>query len=79
MVFIPMPRFEYEITKHPVEEFGHLVYFCTDQGECTIRDLPPDHLSLFGQMMNQRGAEGWEMIQVFFGKDGVVIFWKKAV
>jgi hypothetical protein len=30
-------------------------------------------------MMNQRGAEGWELIQVFFGKDGVVIFWKKAL
>ena len=74
-----MPRFEYEITKHSAEEMSQLVYFCTDQGECTIRDLPPDQLSLFGQMMNQRGDEGWELIQVFFGKDGVVIFWKKAI
>jgi hypothetical protein len=74
-----MPRFEYEITKHSTEEFNQIAYFCTDQGECSIRDLPPDQLSAFGQMMNQRGAEGWEMIQVFFGKDGVVIFWKKAI
>jgi hypothetical protein len=74
-----MMRFEYEITKHSAEEFSHLVYFCTDKGECGIRDLPPDQLSALGQMMNQRGAEGWELIQVFFGKDGVVIFWKKAI
>jgi hypothetical protein len=76
---LAMSRFEYEITKHSAEEFSQLVYFCTDQGECSFRDLPPDQLSVFGQMMNQRGAEGWELIQVFFGKDGVVIFWKKAV
>jgi hypothetical protein len=74
-----MSRFEYEITKHSAEEFSRLVYFCTDKGECGIRDLPPDQLSVLGKIMNQRGAEGWEMIQVFFGKDGVVIFWKKAI
>ena len=74
-----MPRFEYEITKHSAAEFSQLVYFCTNDGECSIRDLPSDQLSLFGQIMNQRGAEGWELIQILFGKDGVVIFWKKAV
>ena len=74
-----MSHFEYEITLHSTEEFTQLVYFCTDQGECSVRDLSPDQLSVFGNMINQRGAEGWELIQVFFGKDGVVIFWKKAV
>ena len=74
-----MPRFEYEITKHSAAEFSQLVYFCTDKGECRIIDLPQDQLSILGEVINQRGAEGWEMIQVFFGKDGVVIFWKKAI
>jgi hypothetical protein len=74
-----MPRFAYEITKHPAEEFDQLVYFCTDQGECGVRELPPDQLSALGEIMNQRGAQGWELIQVLFGKDGVVIFWKRSL
>ena len=74
-----MTRFEYKITKHSAEEFSHLVYFCTEKGQCGVQDVPNDQLSVLGEMMNQRGAEGWEVIQVFFGKDGVVIFWKKAI
>jgi hypothetical protein len=74
-----MMRFEYQITRHSAEEFDQLVYFCTDQGECGVRELPPDQLSVFGEMMNQRGTEGWELIQVLFGKDGVVIFWKRSL
>lgn len=74
-----MPRFEYEITKHAAEEFDRLVYFCTDQGECGIRELPQDQISIFEKVINQRGALGWELIQLLFGKDGVVIFWKRSL
>jgi hypothetical protein len=73
-----MTRFEYEITKHSTEEFAQLVYFCTDGGECSIREVPTDQLGMFTEIINKRGSQGWEMIQVFFGKDGVVIFWKRG-
>jgi hypothetical protein len=74
-----MLRFEYEITKHSAEEFDQVVYFCTDQGDCGIRELPPDQLVVLGDLMNERGAQGWELIQVLFGKDGAVIFWKRSL
>src|SRR4030065_78324 len=34
-------RFEYEITTHPAEELTKLIYFCSDQGECALNELPP--------------------------------------
>ena len=74
-----MIRFEYEITKHPAEEFSKLIYFCSDQGECALNELPLDQLNLLVKLLNQRGDEGWELIEIFFGKDGIVAFWKKAV
>jgi hypothetical protein len=74
-----MARFEYEITKHSADEFSQLVYFCTDEGECSIRNLPTDQLNVFSEIINKRGSQGWELVQVFFGKDGVVIFWKRGV
>jgi len=76
---IVMPRFEYKITFHTTEEFSQLVYLCTDQGECSFQDLPSDQIDAFQQMINQRGSEGWELIQVLFRKDGAVVFWKKLI
>jgi hypothetical protein len=74
-----MTRFEYEITVHSTEEFSQLVYFCTDEGECSTRELPSDQINAFEQMINQRGSAGWELIQIFFRKDGAVVFWKKVL
>lgn len=74
-----MTRFEYEITKYPADEFSHLVYFCTEQGQCSFDQLPSDQMDVIGSKLNERGAEGWELIQLFFGEGGVVAFWKRAI
>ena len=74
-----MIHFEYEITKHSAVEFSKLVYFCSDQGECNMEDLPSDQLNVLRDILNKRGGEGWELTQILVGKDGVVAFWKRAV
>ena len=74
-----MKQFEYEITKHPADEFKHLIYFCTEKGECNIDQLPSDQIKILGERLNERGSDGWEMVQIFFGEDGVVMFWKRAI
>jgi hypothetical protein len=74
-----MQRFKYEITKHPADEFIHLVYFCTDEGECDFDQLPSNQTEVLKKILNERGTQGWELVQVFFGKDGVVAFWKRAI
>jgi hypothetical protein len=74
-----MKKFEYEITKHPSSEFKQLVYFCTDMGECNIDQLPADQLAVMEEILNSRGSGGWELIQMSFGEDGVIAFWKRSV
>jgi hypothetical protein len=74
-----MDRFEYEITKHPAEEFTQLIYFCTDEGDCTLNDLPQDQVAMLLEILNKRGDQGWELVEMFFGKDGVIAFWKRAI
>lgn len=74
-----MTQFEYEITKHPADEFTHLVYFCTNEGECNVEQLPLDQTEVLEKILNERGAQSWELVQVFFGKDGVVAFWKRPI
>ena len=71
--------FEYDITKHPADDFEHLVYYCTDKGECDLKDLQSDSLDVLKVALNDRGSQGWELVQLIFGKDGVVAFWKRSL
>ena len=72
-----MTKYEYEITKHPADEFNHLTYFCTEGGECSLEEIPDHQTVILRDILNQQGSEGWELVQLFFGKDGVVALWKR--
>jgi len=72
-----MKQYEYEITKHPAEQFIQLAYFCTDKGECRYDQLPSDQISILRNILNDRGDQGWELVQIFFGEGGVLAFWKR--
>jgi hypothetical protein len=72
-----MKKFEYDITKHPANQFIQMVYFCTDQGECNYEQLAGSQMDTLRDILNERGSEGWELVQLFFGKDGVVCIWRR--
>ncbi|MFC1495611.1 hypothetical protein ACFL6W_10045 [Thermodesulfobacteriota bacterium] len=74
-----MKNFEYRITKHPSNNFKKVGFFCTDQGECNLDQLPSDQLSVLENILNENGVQGWELVQLSFGSDGVVAFWKKEI
>lgn len=74
-----MKSFEYEITSHPADSFKDLVYFCTSEGSCSVENLPSHQLKKMQDFLNERGRHGWELIQASFGKNGVVVFWKRLV
>lgn len=72
-----MKQFEYQITKHPAEAFKELVYFCSESAECNLEQVPTDQTKILQDILNERGRQGWELIQVSFGKDGIMVFWKR--
>jgi hypothetical protein len=74
-----MKRFEYEITRHNADEFMRMVYFCSEGGQCKLEEVPADEPQYLVDMLNQRGREGWELIQLLFGKDGVMACWKRQL
>jgi hypothetical protein len=73
-----MKRFEYDITVHPAEQFQQLAYVCTDSGECSAEQIPADQKKMLTDILNDHGVEGWELVQLFFSKQGVVAYWKRA-
>lgn len=74
-----MTAFEYKITKHPAESFRELVYYCSETGECALDQIPHDQAETLQNILNAEGAAGWELVQVSFGHNGIIAFWKKAM
>jgi hypothetical protein len=74
-----MKKFEYKITKYPADNFKHIGFFCTDQGDCKLGQLPEDQFSVLTSILNDEGVRGWEFVQMNFGSDGVIAFWKKEI
>jgi hypothetical protein len=74
-----MARFEYDVPSHSADAFRDIVYFCSMIGGCDLKRLPGDQVRKLKDMLNQRGSEGWELVQITFGKDGVLIFWKRML
>jgi len=71
-------NYEYRITKHPSGEIGSIIYFCTEKGECGYDQVPANQLKKLEDILNREGKAGWELIQISFGEDGAVAFWKKG-
>jgi len=74
-----MDRFEYEITRHSAELFKKLIYFCTEQGDCGIDEIPAQEPQVLVDILNERGLQGWELVQLTFGGDGVMAYWKRKL
>jgi hypothetical protein len=74
-----MNRFEYDITMHNADEFHQVVFFCSDDGTCAVDEVPEVQPLSLTKLLNERGADGWELVQLSFGKDGVMAFWKRRL
>jgi hypothetical protein len=72
-----MKKFEYKITKHSAETFKELIYYCSEAGECSLEQIPQDQTKTLQNILNAEGETGWELVQVSFGANGIIAFWKK--
>jgi len=43
-----------------------------------LDQLPLEQVKAFEDIQNQRGSNGWELVQALFGSDGVLTIWKKS-
>jgi hypothetical protein len=74
-----MDHFEYEITTHHAEAFMQIVYFCSEEGDCKLEEIPAEEPQMFTDLLNSRGQDGWELVQLNFRKNGVLAFWKRKL
>ncbi|MDA8308440.1 MAG: hypothetical protein M0Z81_16665 [Deltaproteobacteria bacterium] len=74
-----MSNYEYKVTIHPAEAFREIVLFCSRDGNCSAELVPSEQIKKMESLLNQGGLEGWELVQASFGKDGLLVFWKRQL
>jgi len=74
-----MERFEYEITRHSADLFSKVAYFCSEKGDCGMESIPSHEPQILVDILNERGMQGWELVQLLFGNDGVLACWKRRI
>jgi hypothetical protein len=74
-----MERFEYKITKHSSDTFEKIIYFCSESGQCGINEVSKDQTRILTDILNTKGSKGWSLVQIFFGKDGIMLYWKRRI
>jgi hypothetical protein len=87
-----MTKWEYDITSYSIEqvlalrrELGQAadderpVMFCTDEGACFFDNMPNPNIRAIQQILNGKGAEGWQLVSVSFRTEEMVCFWKREV
>ena len=72
-----MKRFEYQVTNYPAESYQELIFVCSNSGECKQDRVLGDQIRILAEQLNQNGQEGWELVQLSFGQQGIVAFWKR--
>jgi hypothetical protein len=74
-----MRRFEYKITKHSADTFDKIIFFCSKSGQCGIDEVSKDQTRILTDILNDQGLEGWALVQISFGQDGAIIYWKRRI
>jgi hypothetical protein len=82
-----MKRWRYRVTVHtaddilallaqPAEQVPPMIY-CDDQGACYFDSGPNPLTTAIETLLDQIGAEGWELVQLNFRPQQMIGFWKQ--
>lgn len=82
-----MKKWEYNITFHSLDDLGisqkdidfpaNQVIACDTEGHCYFNDVMKSYLDVFKSTLDEKGAEGWELIQLEYHRGSLVCFWKR--
>ena len=82
-----MSQWEYSITTHtaadvltrlsvPPQEAERVVY-CDTGGRCFFDEAPNPYVSALEAILNERGREGWILVQTILRRDDMICFWRR--
>jgi hypothetical protein len=88
-----MPSWRYDITSYSVEDVQQLVaqqehqagpfapslMYCDKEGTCFFDQMPNRYVNVIVDILNGRGREGWELVNVAFRERQMICVWKRPL
>jgi hypothetical protein len=85
-----MARWEYTISTHPAADIrnaarvavptdGAPVLFCDSGGRCFFDEAPNPYVTAVTGILNERGAQGWILVQAILRREDMICFWRREV
>jgi hypothetical protein len=84
-------RWEYDISVHtredieavrsgmPPEAGGEEPFLCDDRGVCFFDRTPDGNVNVLRSILNQRGAQGWQLVQIDYRRDRLICTWRRPI
>jgi len=88
-----MDRWEYQITTHsagevlrvreqlgyPTEEGSPPVVYCDTEGVCFFDEAPNTYVESIVHILNEKGEQGWELVQITFRQSDFISIWRREL
>jgi hypothetical protein len=56
-----------------------MILFCSRDGSCNVEMVASEQIRKMENLLKEGGLQGWELVQASFGKEGVLVFWKRQM
>jgi len=88
---VAVQQWEYDITVHTRVEIeaaggkmhpaagGEELFLCDDQGVCFFDRTPDRNVNVLRSILNERGAQGWQLVQLDYRRDRLIGTWRRPV
>lgn len=88
-----MVHWAYDITAHPAEEVlkvreglgyapdpsGPRIVYCDTEGECFFDEAPNPYVEAVVHILNEKGKEGWDLVQIAFREGDFICIWRRQL
>jgi len=88
-----MDRWEYQITTHSAgevlsvrAELGHApdaagptVVYCDTEGQCFLDQAPNPYVEAIVHILNEKGQQGWDLVQITFRETDFICIWRREL
>jgi hypothetical protein len=84
-------RWEHDISVHTLKELQAVgkkfglepgddpVVLCDERGVCYFDEHPDPSMAALKSILDERGASGWQLVQIDYGKDRLVCTWRRIL
>jgi len=83
-----MEQWEYDISVFSASQIAaaaqatqntERVLFCEAEGRCFFDDAPNPYLAAMTGVLNERGREGWILVQTILRQQDMICFWRRQL